>query len=278
MQKITKNSISVAADHRAIGQHLGLFFFDASSPGSAFFLDNGMRIVDKLKSVLKFHQPQMKLVSTPTLFDTRLWSQSGHWQNYKENIFILETDHPDQSEKSTFAIKPMNCPAHCLIFKRETRSYRDLPLRLQEFDALHRNEASGALSGLVRVKKFHQDDGHIFCTRSQIYDEIKSTLEVIHTLYKNVFKFKEYSLALSTRPTDHLGTVQDYEGAQEILSNVLKDSGRDFFIKEGDGAFYGPKIDIQVTDSIGRNHQLATIQLDFQLPERFDLEYVGTIL
>ncbi|KAM0675926.1 hypothetical protein GVAV_000704 [Gurleya vavrai] len=198
------------------------------------------------------------------MFSTKLWEKSGHFQNYKENMFCFDVDD------SLFALKPMNCPSHCLMFKNSTKSYKELPLRFADFGVLHRNELSGALTGLTRVRRFQQDDAHIFCMTSQIEDEIESCLSFLKTVY-DFFKFK-YELRLSTRPEKFMGEIEKWNEAEEMLKNALK--FHKYELNEGDGAFYGPKIDIVLEDALGRKNQCATIQLDFQLPERFELNYV----
>jgi threonyl-tRNA synthetase len=210
-------------------------------------------------------------VITPNTFNCELWKTSGHWQNYKDNMFSFKC------EDQEFALKPMNCPGHCLMFASRNRSYRELPLRLADFGVLHRNELSGALTGLTRVRRFQQDDAHIFCRPDQIKSEIKGALEFMQHVY-GIFGF-EFSLELSTRPEKYLGDIAVWNDAEKQLEEVLNDykdaSGKAWKLNPGDGAFYGPKIDIHISDALGRSHQCATIQLDFQLPIRFQLEYTG---
>lgn len=206
-------------------------------------------------------------VVTPNVYNTRLWQTSGHWQHYAENMFSFEV------EKEKFALKPMNCPGHCLMFGHTTRSWRELPLRMADFGVLHRNELSGALTGLTRVRRFQQDDAHIFCAPESIESEMKGCLEFLSAVYET-FGF-EFQLRLSTRPEKYLGEVAFWDKAEEQLRGSLDAFGRPWELNPGDGAFYGPKIDITVTDALRRHHQCATIQLDFQLPERFDLTFVG---
>ncbi|KAI8904324.1 hypothetical protein EDD86DRAFT_194861 [Gorgonomyces haynaldii] len=253
-------------NHRVIGKQQQLFHFDETSPGSPFFLPHGMRLFNTLLNYLKteYRLHGYEEITSPLIFDKSLWETSGHWQNYRENMFTFEDE--------TTGLKPMNCPGHCLVFKQQSRSYRDLPLRLCEFSPLHRKEASGAISGLTRVIKFHQDDGHIFCAPDQIQDEIRSCLELIDKVY-NRFGFN-YELKLSTRPEKFMGKIEDWNAAEAQLKNALTESGQTFTIKEGDGAFYGPKIDVHLKDALDRSHQTATIQLDFQLPQRFELKYM----
>lgn len=219
-------------------------------------------------------------VITPTIYKKSLWEKSGHWENYADDMYSVtgrgasgEKEGRHEGEDEEYGLKPMNCPGHCLIFASKQRSYRDLPIRYADFSPLHRNEISGALSGLTRVRRFHQDDGHIFCRPSQIGTEISRSLQFIKEVYK-VLGLGPYRLALSTRPKDHfIGTLEEWDNAESALRDALDESKQTWSINEGDGAFYGPKIDIILKDSDGKEHQTATIQLDFQLPKRFELEY-----
>jgi threonyl-tRNA synthetase len=219
-------------------------------------------------------------VITPTIYKKSLWEKSGHWENYAEDMYSVtgrgasgEKGGRQVGEDEEYGLKPMNCPGHCLIFASKQRSYRDLPIRYADFSPLHRNEVSGALSGLTRVRRFHQDDGHIFCRPSQIREEISKTLKFVKLTYA-VLGLGSYRLALSTRPKDHfIGTIEEWDNAETALKESLDGSGETWTMNEGDGAFYGPKIDIILKDSDGKEHQTATIQLDFQLPKRFELEY-----
>lgn len=217
-----------------------------------------------------------KEVVTPLIYRKSLWEQSGHWDNYKEDMFRVEGH---DTSKEEYGLKPMNCPGHCMVFKRFDRSYNELPLRLSDFSPLHRNEASGALSGLTRVRKFHQDDGHVFCTPDQVESEIAKCLKLVDMCYTKVFPLSQelandaYTLELSTRPEHFIGDIKVWDYAESVLKNILNKFGKPWELNEADGAFYGPKIDIKVTDHTGKYHQVATIQLDFQLPERFDLKY-----
>jgi len=238
----------------------------------------------KLVSFLRAQYPQFGFqeVITPTIYKKSLWQKSGHWENYADDMFEVrgrgasgEKADAQIGEDEEFGLKPMNCPGHCLLFASEKRSYRDLPIRYADFSPLHRNETSGALSGLTRVRRFHQDDGHIFCRPSQIAEEIRNSLDFVGMVYET-FGLGPYKLVLSTRPEDHyIGTLEEWERAEEQLKSALQGSGREWTINDGDGAFYGPKIDIILRDSDGKEHQTATIQLDFQLPQRFGLEYVA---
>ncbi|QLG71651.1 hypothetical protein HG535_0B06970 [Zygotorulaspora mrakii] len=271
--KLAAGTISVSQE---VSNKQRLFFTDPISPGSIFFLPNGAKIFNRLIQFMKLQQ-QFKYgfqeVVTPLIYRKSLWEQSGHWQNYKEDMFRVE-GHDNMKEE--YGLKPMNCPGHCLIYKKFDRSYSELPLRFADFSPLHRNEASGALSGLTRVRKFHQDDGHIFCTPEQVENEINSCLKLVEMCYTKIFPFSEdegYFLELSTRPDSYIGNLEIWNHAEDVLTGILKKCGRSWRLNEGDGAFYGPKIDIKVRDHSGKSHQVATIQLDFQLPERFDLRY-----
>ncbi|KAI1338359.1 hypothetical protein F5Y15DRAFT_407675 [Xylariaceae sp. FL0016] len=251
------------------------------SPGSPILLPNGARIFNRLVEFLRNQYVRYGFdeVITPTIYKKALWAKSGHLENYSDDMFTVMSTSPSRSdtteggEEEEYALKPMNCPGHCLIFASQRRSYRDLPIRYADFSPLHRNEISGALSGLTRVRRFHQDDGHIFCRPIQIEEEIKKTLDFVRVVYSTL-RLGPYRLALSTRPSDHtIGTTEDWESAENALKRALDASGQDWTINEGDGAFYGPKIDIVLRDSDGKEHQTATIQLDFQLPKRFNLCY-----
>jgi threonyl-tRNA synthetase len=254
-------------DHRNIGKQQDLFMFHQLSPGSTFFYPSGAHIYNKLIDFMRreytmrgFHE-----VISPNLFNLKLWKTSGHYKNYKENMFMVKI------ENQGFGLKPMNCPGHCLMFDSKARSYKELPIRYADFGVLHRNELSGALSGLTRVRRFAQDDAHIFCTPEQIQSEIFSQLQFVEYVY-SVFGF-EYELFLSTRPEKALGSVDLWDKAEKALADALNQFGKPWKINPGDGAFYGPKIDIKLFDAIKRTHQCGTIQLDFQLPIRFNLNY-----
>ncbi|HZG83097.1 MAG TPA: threonine--tRNA ligase, partial [Brevibacillus sp.] len=256
-------------DHRKLGKELELFMFSEEAPGMPFYLPHGFTVRNELEQFSRRLQQlaQYTEVRTPFLMNERLWHQSGHWDHYHENMYFSEVDN------ATYALKPMNCPGHMLIYKNAMHSYRDLPIRYSEFGQVHRHEYSGALNGMLRVRTFCQDDAHVFVRPDQIESEIKNMISLIDSIYK-VFGF-EYSVALSTRPEDSMGSDELWEIAENSLRNVLNDSGLPYEIKEGDGAFYGPKIDFQITDALKRRHQCGTIQLDFQFPEKFDLTYVG---
>ncbi|KAK1325458.1 hypothetical protein QJS10_CPA01g02903 [Acorus calamus] len=254
-------------DHRILGQNQDLFFFNPLSPGSCFFLPHGTRIYNKLMDFIRseYRKRGYQEVVTPNMYNMDLWEKSGHAEKYKENMFVFEV------EKQEFGLKPMNCPGHCLMFQHRVRSYRELPLRLADFGVLHRNELSGALTGLTRVRRFQQDDAHIFCTESQVKDEVRSVLDFISYAY-SIFGFT-FELELSTRPENYMGDVELWDKAEAALSEALDEFGKPWKINEGDGAFYGPKIDISVFDALKRKFQCATLQLDFQLPIRFKLLY-----
>ncbi|KAJ2052983.1 hypothetical protein GGH13_008422, partial [Coemansia sp. S155-1] len=283
-------------DHRIVGKEQKLFMMHPWAPGSGFILPHGQRMVNAVMTTIrrKYAKYGFDEVSTPLMYNRRLWETSGHWENYRDDMFAISSndaakktpghgccghshgshDSGESSSEPEFGLKPMNCPGHCLIFASEQRSYKDLPIRYADFSPLHRNEIAGALSGLTRVRKFHQDDGHIFCAREQVADEIAACLQLIGEMYE-MFGFKSYELALSTRPQSFMGEVGEWNEAEDALKEALDKSGQAWTLSEGDGAFYGPKIDVRVQDALGRKHQTATIQLDFQLPQRFQLKYTG---
>jgi threonyl-tRNA synthetase len=269
-----------AADHRTLGAAQELFINSPYSPGSPLFLPNGTRIINRLTNFLRqqYLKYGFKEVITPTIYKKSLWETSGHWGNYKDDMYQVSGrgasgQAGETGEDEVYGLKPMNCPGHCLIFRAHRHSYRDLPIRYADFSALHRNEVSGSLSGLTRVRRFHQDDGHIFCRPDQIMEEISRTLDFVQMSMK-VFHFDQYKLVLSTRPEkDFIGSPEEWEEAESQLRTALDQSGKQWELNPGDGAFYGPKIDIILRDSDGKDHQTATIQLDFQLPQRFGLEY-----
>ncbi|KAL8102432.1 hypothetical protein AgCh_027061 [Apium graveolens] len=256
-------------DHREISKQQELFFFHPLSPGSGVFLPHGARIYNKLVEFIRsqYWKRGYEEVITPNMFNMELYETSGHAAKYKDNMFLLEID------EKPFGLKPMNCPGHCLVYNQRPRSYRELPLRLAEFGVLHRNEASGALTGLTRGRRFVQDDAHIFCRESQIKDEVKNVLDFIKYTY-DLFGFS-FDLKLSTRPEKYLGDLETWEKAETSLAEALNEFGKDWQINEGDGAFYGPKIDISVSDAMLRKYQCATIQLDFLHPIRFNLSYAA---
>ena len=256
-------------DHRRLGKELGLFMLTDYGPGFPFFLPKGMvlrnTLIDYWRQVHKKYG--YVEVSTPMILNRTLWEQSGHWDHYKNNMYTTVIDGED------YAIKPMNCPGGMLVYASEPHSYRDLPLRVGELGLVHRHELSGALHGLFRVRCFTQDDAHIFMTREQMESEIQNVVRLFDEVY-NVFGLK-YTVELSTMPEDHIGTVEEWEANQEILKKAITGMGKDFVVNEGDGAFYGPKLDFHIEDCLGRTWQCGTIQLDSQLPERFNLEYTG---
>ena len=256
-------------DHRKLGKELGLFMLTDEGPGFPFFLPKGMvlknTLIDYWREVHKKYG--YVEISTPMILNRQLWERSGHWGHYKQNMYTTVIDGED------YAIKPMNCPGGMLVYASEPHSYRDLPMRVGELGLVHRHELSGALHGLFRVRCFTQDDAHIFMTREQMKDEIKNVVKLFDEVY-SVFGLS-YDIELSTMPEDHIGTVEEWEENQEILKNAITEMGKDYVINEGDGAFYGPKLDFHLADSLGRTWQCGTIQLDSQLPERFELEYTG---
>jgi threonyl-tRNA synthetase len=262
-------------DHRTLAATHNLFVTSPYSPGSPLILPNGAYVFQKLQAFLRAQYPQFGFqeVITPIIYKKSLWEKSGHWQNYAEDMFSVEGRDKKGEEEEEFGLKPMNCPGHCLLFSTDIKSYRDLPVRLADFSALHRNEVSGSLTGLTRVRRFHQDDAHIFCRPDQILAEIEQTLKFVGMVY-NTFGLGPYKLLLSTRPKDSfIGSIEEWDRAEAQLTTALNNIGGEWAINEGDGAFYGPKIDIILKDSNGKEHQTATIQLDFQLPQRFDLQY-----
>ncbi|XP_026679694.1 threonine--tRNA ligase, cytoplasmic isoform X3 [Diaphorina citri] len=256
-------------DHRKIGREQELFFFHELSPGSCFFQPKGAFIYNTLVEFIRseYRKRGFQEVVSPNVYNVKLWQTSGHWAHYSENMFSFDV------ENETYALKPMNCPGHCLIFDHRVRSWRELPLRMADFGVLHRNELSGALTGLTRVRRFQQDDAHIFCTVEQIGDEIVGALDFLRNVY-SIFGFT-FNLRLSTRPEKYLGELEVWNKAEKQLEASLNSFGEPWTENPGDGAFYGPKIDITITDALKRPHQCATIQLDFQLPIRFNLAYVN---
>lgn len=255
-------------DHRKLGKELELFLFDQAAPGAPFFEPKGTIVYNELVSFMRriYQVYDYKEVITPQVLDVNLWKTSGHYDNYAEDMFFTKDDHREM------AIKPMNCPCHMLMFKHKQYSYRELPLRFADFGRLHRNERSGALSGLTRVRTFCQDDAHVFIDKNEIQEEISKLLSMFDACYSH-FGFKNIKIGLSTRPEKKVGSDEVWDTAEEGLRNALDKSGHEYHLNEGDGAFYGPKIDIQISDAIGRYFQLGTVQLDFNLPERFDLKF-----
>jgi len=256
-------------DHRKLGKELGLFMLRDEGPGFPFFLPKGMTLKNTL--IDYWRQVHKKYgyveISTPVILNRQLWERSGHWDHYKQNMYTTVIDEED------YAVKPMNCPGGMLVYASEPHSYKELPLRVGELGLVHRHELSGALHGLFRVRCFTQDDAHVFMTRDQMKDVIQETVRLFDEVY-SVFGL-HYEIELSTMPEDHIGTVEEWERNQDILKDAITSMGKDFVINEGDGAFYGPKLDFHLADSLGRTWQCGTIQLDSQLPERFELEYTG---
>jgi threonyl-tRNA synthetase len=256
-------------DHRKLGRELGLFTFHQWAPGAAFWLDKGTTLYNTLANYMRdvlFPAGYVE-VKTPLVFNKALWETSGHWDHYRQNMFLIE------SEGEQMGMKAMNCPGHFLTYASQVRSYRDLPLRFHEQTPLHRNEASGVLSGLTRVRQFSQDDAHCFVTQDQIGDEVERLLKLVQRVYDDFGL--QFQAKLGTRPTEFLGDVRTWDHAEAQLKEALDRAAMPYALNEGDGAFYGPKIDFDVTDAIGRKWQCATIQLDYMMPERFDLKYVG---
>jgi threonyl-tRNA synthetase len=256
-------------DHRKVGRETGLFIFHPWAPGAALWLAKGTILYNTLAQYMRevLYPAGYVEVKTPLIFNKALWETSGHWQHYRQNMFLVESEH------EAMGVKAMNCPGHMLVFASEVRSYRDLPIRLHEQTPLHRNEASGVLSGLTRVRQFSQDDAHCFVTEEQIASEVEALLKLVQRVYGD-FELS-FDAKLSTRPEEHLGEVATWDHAEAALKQALEAAGQPYSINEGDGAFYGPKIDFDITDAIGRKWQCATIQLDYQLPERFGLKYIG---
>ncbi|MEO3943892.1 threonine--tRNA ligase [Gorillibacterium sp. CAU 1737] len=256
-------------DHRKLGRELGLFMFSEEAPGMPFYLPKGAVLRGQLEQFSRelLRENGYDEVRTPFLMNQRMWEQSGHWDHYRDNMYFADVDD------ARFALKPMNCPGHMLIYKNDLHSYRELPLRMAEFGQVHRHELSGALNGMMRVRSFCQDDAHLFVTPEQIEEEIGKVIDLIDKMYR-VFGFS-YSMELSTRPEDSMGAPELWDQAESALANVLNHRGSEYRLNAGDGAFYGPKIDFHIRDAIGRSWQCATIQLDFQMPEKFDLHYIG---
>lgn len=258
-------------DHRKLGKELELFSFHEEGPGFPFWHNNGMVIMNSLKSYLreKLAELNYQEINTPIILNQKLWLQSGHYDNYKENMYFTDIDERD------YAVKPMNCPGSTLVYRTTMKSYRDLPLRLYEFGLVHRHELSGVLSGLFRVRSFTQDDAHIFCTPEQIENEVDILIKLVFEVY-DTFGFNEVQVFLSTRPEKFIGDIEVWNNSEKSLAAALDNAKIKYKVNEGDGAFYGPKIDFVVKDSLRRDWQLGTIQLDFSMPKRFGLEYIGS--
>jgi len=271
LKQISKSKLDTSKlkenDHRIIGKQMDLFSFSETAPGMVFWHNNGLIIYNELINILRkeLRKQGYQEIKTPEILDKRLWEISGHWDKYKENIFLT------QYEKRTFAVKPMNCPGGMLVYKNSPKSYKDLPLRTGEFGIVHRQELSGVLGGLFRVIQFTQDDAHVFCNEQQLEPELIKILELTNKIYK-LFGFK-FHIELSTRPKKRIGSDQIWDKAEKALESVLKKKKIKYKINKGEGAFYGPKIDFHIKDSLNRTWQLGTIQLDFSMPERFDLTY-----
>lgn len=290
---------AAASSHHAIGKAQHLFLTHQSSPGTPFMLPHGVRLARKMERVIRdlYDVHEYDEVISPQLYKKDLWVRSGHWQNYRDDMFSVEGfKEKDMREEElvrktsnerdgccaahsspiaqdeAFGLKPMNCPGHCIMFASQPRSVKDLPIRFAEWSPLHRNESSGSLSGLTRVRRFHQDDAHVFCAQSQVASEISTMLQMLSEAY-NLFGFPQFELVLSTRPANFIGSIEDWDRAEQGLKDALDGTGLKWELNEADGAFYGPKIDVRLVDVLGRKHQTATIQLDFQLPQRFDLSY-----
>lgn len=257
-------------DHRRLGKELDLFSLQAEGPGFPFFHPKGMVILNNLIDFWKKEHTKRGYceIRTPLILERSLWIQSGHWDHYRDNMYFTEID------ERPFAIKPMNCPGGMLVYKSQIRSYRDLPLRMAELGVVHRHERSGVLHGLMRVRCFTQDDAHLYCRPDQVKDEIKGIMDLCRFIYKDVFGFK-YTMELSTRPDNSMGSEEQWKIAETALQQALEETGSEYKLNPGDGAFYGPKIDFHLEDCIGRTWQCGTIQLDFQMPEKFDLKYIG---
>ncbi|NCX24744.1 MAG: threonine--tRNA ligase [Proteobacteria bacterium] len=263
-------------DHRKLGKEMSLFHFQEEAPGMVFWHPNGWTIYRLLEDFIreKLSDYGYKEIKTPQVVDRKLWEASGHWDKYRENMFITEIDEEHANEKRTNALKPMNCPCHVQVYNHGLKSYRDLPLRFAEFGSCHRYEASGTMHGLMRVRGFTQDDGHIFCTEEQIESETKLFIELLSNIYKDL-GFDSFDIKLSTRPEVRVGSDEVWDKAEQALESAIKKLDLPYTLEEGDGAFYGPKLDFVLTDAIGREWQCGTFQADFNLPERLEAEYVG---
>ena len=259
-----------ARDHRKLGRELELFMMSDVGPGFPFLLPKGKMLKDLLVDYWKkiHYEAGYVLIETPIILSRKLWEESGHWEHYQENMYTVKIDEED------YAVKPMNCPGAMLVYKSKPHSYRDLPLRMGELGLVHRHELSGTLHGMMRVRAFTQDDAHLYMTPDQLPGEIKGIFHLIDSVYRK-FGF-DYDVELSTRPDNAMGDIEDWNYAENVLRAVLDELGTPYQVNEGDGAFYGPKIDFHINDAIGRSWQCGTIQLDFQMPQRFDLEYIGS--
>ncbi|MDD5163830.1 MAG: threonine--tRNA ligase [Candidatus ainarchaeum sp.] len=268
---LAKKEEAEKRSHIKLGKELDLFSFQKEAPGAAFYHNNSTQIWTELTDYLRREQRKLGYleVITPLIMKDSLWKQSGHWDHYKENMYFLKIDGED------YAVKPMNCPGHILIYKNSRKSYRELPVKMSEFGIVHRHEKSGVLNGLFRVRKFTQDDAHLFCTPEQIKPVIKETIQLIGRIYKTC-GFSEYHIELSTRPENSMGSKEQWDKAEQALKEALEETKSQYKLNPGDGTFYGPKIDFHIKDSLGRTWQCGTIQLDFQMPQKFELEYIGS--
>jgi threonyl-tRNA synthetase len=267
---LEKLEMAKRSDHRRIGKELDLFSFHEEAPGFPFFHPQGRQLINTIIDYWKEeHRKEGYMeVSTPIIFSNELWKISGHWDNYRENMYFVKID------KGDYAVKPMNCPGHIMIYKSSQHSYKELPIKISELGLVHRHEKSGVLHGLFRVRSFTQDDAHIFCTEEQAEDEIKKVIALVERMYK-VFGFEKYKVEISTRPEKRIGSDEIWDRAENVLKEAVSSSGIDYIINEGDGAFYGPKIDFHIMDCLGRTWQCGTIQLDFAMAEKFDVEFIG---
>ena len=263
-------------DHRKLGKEMNLFHFQEEAPGMVFWHPNGWTIYRLLQEFIrnKLKKYDYKEINTPQVVDRKLWEASGHWDKYRENMFITEIDEEHANEKRTNALKPMNCPCHVQVYNQGLKSYRDLPLRYAEFGSCHRYEASGTMHGLMRVRGFTQDDGHIFCTEEQIESETKLFIQLLSDIYKDL-GFEKFDIKLSTRPEIRVGSDEVWDKAENALESAIKKLNLPYEVEEGDGAFYGPKLDFVLTDAIGREWQCGTFQADFNLPDRLEAEFIG---
>jgi len=271
LKKYTERlDLAKRSDHRKIGRDLDLFSFNEDAPGFPFFHPKGMVLMNTILDYWKEEHIKegYNEIRTPILLSSELWKNSGHWDNYKENMYFVKIDEND------YAIKPMNCPGTILVYKSSQHSYREMPIRIAELGLVHRHEKSGVLHGLFRVRSFTQDDAHIFCMEHQVIDEVSKVISLTDRIYR-VFGFDKYHLELSTKPDKRIGTEQMWEKAESILKEAIENRGLDYVINEGEGAFYGPKIDFHIQDCLGRTWQCGTIQLDFAMPEKFNIEYMG---
>jgi threonyl-tRNA synthetase len=265
-----------ARDHRRLGPELGLFLFRDEAPGMPFWLPDGTVLLREIEAEVRaqLEKREWMEIKTPQVLDVELWHRSGHYDNYRENMYFTEPAERERDDERRFALKPMNCPGACLVFASERHSYRELPLRLAEFGLVSRFEREGVLHGLLRVRAFTQDDGHVFCTLDQVTAEVDAICDAIDELYAR-FGFEEVRVELSTRPEKSIGSDEEWEGAEAGLREALERQGRAYEVSPGEGTFYGPKIDFHITDALGRSWQCGTCQLDFQMPERFELTYAG---